>query len=110
MYKVVAGYFPIMEQLSKILSELDVLTTFASVINASAGADTPWCRPHFKDSIKGTRLHHPCLRTCVPNDCDISKYRTIILTGPNMGGKSTYIRTIGLVTYLAHLGCYVPAK
>lgn len=48
MYKVVAGYFPVMEQLSKILSELDVLTTFATVINSNAGAETPWCRPDFK--------------------------------------------------------------
>jgi hypothetical protein len=38
MYKVVAGYYPIMEQLSMILSELDVLTTFATVINSSAGS------------------------------------------------------------------------
>lgn len=45
MYKVVAGYFPIMEQLSIILSELDVLTTFSTVINSIAGSETSWCRP-----------------------------------------------------------------
>lgn len=110
MYKVVAGYFPIMEQLSIILSELDVLTTFATVVNASAGSQTPWCRPTLGTSLKGNKIHHPCLRTCVPNDCDMSQYKTVILTGPNMGGKSTFIRTIGIAAYLAHIGCYVPAK
>lgn len=50
------------------------------------------------------------MRTCIPNDCDLDDCKTIILTGPNMGGKSTYIRTIGLATYLAHIGFYVPAK
>ena len=110
MYKVVAGYFPIMEQLSIILSELDVLTTFATVVNSSAGSETPWCRPIFKDSLKGVKIHHPCIRTCIPNDCDLSHDKTVVLTGPNMGGKSTYIRTIGIAAYLAHIGCYVPAK
>lgn len=109
MYKVVAGYYPIMEQLSMILSELDVLTTFATVINSSAGSQTPWSRPTFGNSLKGRKIHHPCVRTCIPNDCDMSQCKTVILTGPNMGGKSTYIRTIGLAAYLAHIGCYVPA-
>ena len=110
MYNVVAGYFPVMEQLSAVLSQLDVLTTFATVVNSNAGADAPWSRPTFAAALSGTKIHHPCVRPCVPNDCDMSQARTVILTGPNMGGKSTYIRTIGVATYLAHIGCYVPAK
>lgn len=72
MYKVVAGYFPIMEQLSKILSELDVLATFSSVINTCNSTSSPWCRPIFSSVIKGKKLHHPCIRNCIPNDCDLS--------------------------------------
>jgi DNA mismatch repair protein MSH2 len=57
----------------------------------------------------GIQMRHPCVKNCVPNDITIDQNKTIILTGPNMGGKSTYIRTIGVCTYLAHLGMYVPA-
>lgn len=55
-------------------------------------------------------MHHPCVYQCVPNDFDIGSNKTVVLTGPNMGGKSTFIRTIGISVYLAHLGCYVPAR
>ena len=109
MYKVVAGYYPIMEDLSVVLSELDVITTFSNFVNSAAGSMTPWTRPRFGQSIKGYSLHHPCVKSCVPNNCDLSGEKTVVLTGPNMGGKSTYIRTVGLAVYLAHIGCYVPA-
>ena len=48
----------------------------------------------------------------VPNDCslDCSQERMMIITGPNMAGKSTYMRQIALITLMAHIGCYVPAK
>jgi DNA mismatch repair ATPase MutS len=54
-------------------------------------------------------MRHPCVKNCIPNDINIDHNKTVILTGPNMGGKSTYIRTIGVCCYLAHLGMYVPA-
>lgn len=44
MFELVAGYYPVMEELSFILSELDVLTTLASVVNTATGL---WCRPRF---------------------------------------------------------------
>jgi DNA mismatch repair protein MSH2 len=107
MFELVAGYYPVMEQLSVQLSELDVLTTFASVVLT---ANQQWSRPKIGgNGVVGVQMRHPCLKNCVPNDCDLSTDRTIILTGPNMGGKSTYIRTIGICTYLSHLGAYVPA-
>ena len=46
----------------------------------------------------------------VPNDMRLdSTRRTLIITGPNMGGKSTYMRQAALITILAHIGCFVPA-
>ena len=110
MFKVVAGYYTVMEKLSSILSELDVLCGFASLINSKSTGNTPWCRPSFSNAISGRKIHHPCIRICVPNNCDFTDKKTIILTGPNMGGKSTYIRTIGIAVYLTHIGCYVPAQ
>lgn len=47
----------------------------------------------------------------VPNDCELNKdTRIMLLTGVNMGGKSTYLRTVGLIVYLAHLGMFIPAE
>jgi len=106
MFELVAGYYPVMEELSFILSELDVLTTIATVVIASNGM---WCRPQFGEALVGKGMRHPCIKNCIPNDCEMKNKKTIVLTGPNMGGKSTYIRTIGVCTYLAHIGCFVPA-
>lgn len=107
MFELVAGYYPVMEQLSAQLAELDVLTTFANLVLT---ANQQWTRPRLSPSgIVGLQMRHPCLKNCVPNDCDLSGARTVILTGPNMGGKSTYIRTIGVCAYLTHIGAFVPA-
>ena len=95
-----------MEELSFILSELDVITTIATVVIASNGM---WCRPRIGTKLVGRHMRHPIIKNCIPNCCDLDQEKTIILTGPNMGGKSTYIRTIGVCTYLSHIGCYVPA-
>lgn len=48
----------------------------------------------------------------IPNDCKLNDtdQRTIILTGPNMAGKSTYMRQVALITYMAHIGSFVPAS
>ena len=54
-------------------------------------------------------MHHPCVKSCIPNNISLQNKKTIVLTGPNMGGKSTYIRTVGVCVFLAHIGCFVPA-
>jgi DNA mismatch repair protein MSH2 len=56
-------------------------------------------------------MRHPCVNDCVPNVLEfIGNNRTAIITGPNMGGKSTYIRMVGICIYLAHIGFFVPAR
>ncbi len=95
------------------LAECDVLTTLAE------RADTlDLQRPQFSDvagiNIVGGRhlvvaavLDQPF----VPNDVDLSEARRmLVITGPNMGGKSTYMRQIALITLLAYIGSYVPAQ
>ncbi len=106
MFKIVAGYYPVMERLSSTLAELDVLIGWSTIVSTSTER---WSKPAFSESLIGLQMRHPCVKNCISNDIHIDKNKTIILTGPNMGGKSTYIRTIGVCSYLAHLGMFVPA-
>ena len=70
--------------------------------------------PEHRTQFKIVGLRHPMLENfigskCVPNDFDSSLGEISIITGPNMGGKSTFMRAIGLCSILAHMGCFVPA-
>jgi DNA mismatch repair protein MutS len=95
------------------LAECDVLTTLAE------RADTlDLQRPQFSDAaginIVGGRhlvVESVLDQPFVPNDVDLSETRRmLVITGPNMGGKSTYMRQIALITLLAYIGSYVPAQ
>ena len=94
------------------LAEIDVLCTLAE----RAGT-LDYCRPQF---IEGSQLHinqgrHPVVEQVletpfVANDLELDPdTRMLIITGPNMGGKSTYMRQTALITLLAHIGSFVPA-
>ena len=97
--------------IARRVSSIDVLQCFASV-----SRERNWTKPEITDKhqiqLEGAR--HPVLETqsgFVPNDVAMNKKRSFLLiTGPNMGGKSTYLRTVALVTVLAQAGCFVPAK
>lgn len=106
------------EQLSPLqdsanaLSELDVLT------NLAERAETlGWTAPELsgEPGIKIQQGRHPVVEQVqdtpfVPNDLDLSdQQRMLIITGPNMGGKSTYMRQTALIVLLSHIGSYVPA-
>ena len=68
-------------------------------------------KPQFGTHLELENITHPCINKCVPNDCILTeKDRFMLITGPNMGGKSTYIRTVALCVYLAHIGCYIPGN
>ena len=109
---VIAQTQPI-QQTATALAQLDVLAAFAEVARQH-----DYCRPIIRDDgilqIKSGR--HPVLEQAmleesfVPNDLSLEGTRQIaLITGPNMAGKSTYIRQVALLTLLAHTGSFVPA-
>lgn len=115
---VAAGYIDSLQYLNDHLSILDVLTSFAvSTINAPI----PYVRPQMLEkgtgSIELLQARHPCMElqdgvNFIPNDAVFKKdgHRFYIITGPNMGGKSTFLRSVGVVVLMAQLGCFVPAQ
>lgn len=101
---------------AKILNRLDVLATFANL-----SIQKKYCKPILVEEsildIKDGR--HPVVENMLPaserfigNDTrmDVDRSQIHLITGPNMAGKSTYLRQIGLIVLMAEIGCYVPAK
>ncbi|XP_030756684.1 DNA mismatch repair protein Msh2-like [Sitophilus oryzae] len=110
------GYADSVRSLNMILAMLDVLCSFATV---SVTARVPYRRPVLKPASEGvlklSKVRHPCLEnqehvSYIPNDAEFDKNDKFffVITGPNMGGKSTYIRSIGVAVLMAHIGCFVP--
>jgi len=100
---------------ARSLAELDVVLSLAEVASRHN-----YCRPELDD---GDALHivagrHPVVEVSqrdvpfVPNDteCSTSEAQILLLTGPNMAGKSTYLRQVALITLMAQIGSYVPAE
>ncbi|KAK9489745.1 muts domain V-domain-containing protein [Lipomyces doorenjongii] len=113
---VAATYCNLLEKLAVVLAHLDVIVSFAHV---SSTAPTPYVRPQMHPRGKGNTIlksaRHPCMEaqddmTFIPNDVSLVRGSSefVIITGPNMGGKSTYIRQIGVIALLAQAGCFVP--
>jgi len=95
------------------ISELDTLSCFAE------RADTlNYCCPEFqtRPGINIIAGRHPVVEqvtedSFIPNNSKLNdQQRMLIITGPNMGGKSTYMRQTALIVLMAHIGCYVPAE
>ena len=100
----------------RILARLDVLSGFADL-----AVSNRYCRPEVNDSmvIDIRQGRHPVIETMmsageefVPNDIylDNERQQIIILTGPNMAGKSALLRQTALIVLMAQIGCYVPAE
>ncbi|MCW5770794.1 MAG: DNA mismatch repair protein MutS [Rhodospirillaceae bacterium] len=98
---------------ARAIAELDVAAALAEL-----AVERRYCRPRVDDSkafhIKGGR--HPVVEALrpedpfVPNDCDLAPERRLwLLTGPNMAGKSTFLRQNALIAIMAQIGSYVPA-
>ena len=111
LLRQLAPQVPVLQQVAAALAELDMLAAFAE-----RAAALNWAAPEFTDDpvidIKGGR--HPVVEAQVApfiaNDTQLSATRRMLLiTGPNMGGKSTYMRQTALIALLAHCGSFVPA-
>jgi len=96
------------------LAELDVACALAQV-----AGERGYVRPHFVDASVFTVVdgRHPVIEALagdafVPNDVHLAEHseRFMLLTGPNMGGKSTYLRQAALLAILAQIGAFVPAR
>lgn len=97
------------------VAQLDVMTSLAYVTEQNH-----YVRPSVNEEgrleIQGGR--HPVVEKMIPNDMfisndtrlDIKEHRIAIITGPNMAGKSTYMRQTALIVLMAQMGCYVPAE
>ncbi|PSN64528.1 DNA mismatch repair protein-like protein msh-2 [Corynespora cassiicola Philippines] len=115
---VASSYIPVLEKLAAVLAHLDVIVAFAHV---SVHAPTSYARPKMHPRGTGNTIlkeaRHPCLEmqddiSFITNDVSLVRGESefLIITGPNMGGKSTYIRQIGVIALMAQIGCFVPAS
>jgi DNA mismatch repair protein MutS len=100
------------QKIAKALAQADVLSTFASV-----AVKRNYARPQFTQElcIEIEAGRHAVvegqIESFIANDTRLSPTRRFLLiTGPNMGGKSTYMRQVALIVLLAHIGSFVPAR
>jgi DNA mismatch repair protein MutS len=106
------AHLGVLQRIARAAAQLDVLAAFAAV-----AAERSYCRPEFADDIRIEidAGRHPVVETQVErfiaNDTRLSPTRQLLLiTGPNMGVKSTYMRQVALIVLMAHAGSFVPAR
>lgn len=102
------------QAIARAVAELDVLSSLARI-----AIERNYCRPEIQESadLSISAGRHPVVElmpnvSFIPNDTEMSARGStfLIITGPNMGGKSTYIRQVALISLLAHIGSFVPAS
>ncbi len=107
---------PTLQTIARAVAQLDLLAGFAE-----SALKRNWCKPQFaaETQLNIVNGRHPVVEnelaqsaeTFIANDCRLADNRRLLLiTGPNMGGKSTYMRQVALIALLAHIGSYVPAE
>lgn len=104
----------IMQKMATIVSQIDCLYSLGCV-----AVENNYSRPKITNNseINIVAGRHPIIEKInkndfISNDCVLNNtsQKTIILTGPNMAGKSTYMRQVALITFMAHIGSFVPAE
>jgi len=107
-----AAHLAELQRIARALAQVDVLAAFAAV-----AAEKGYCKPEFVDDIRieieagRHAVVEGQVERFIANDARLSPARQLLLiTGPNMGGKSTYMRQVALIALLAHVGSFVPAK
>lgn len=110
--EIASTYYPLLETVSALISQLDVLCAFALVSSTHQYVKPMICQEE-KEQVYMIESKHPLIHiqdpaTCINNDCRMvrNKSNLQIITGPNMGGKSTYIRQVAICVLLAHIGKY----
>lgn len=110
----VKGYIKELQEISKTISEIDVLQSFATV-----SEENNYIKPKLneKGKINIIEGRHPVVekvlegKEYVSNDIKLDeKTNVLLITGPNMAGKSTYMRQMAIISIMAQIGCFVPAK
>lgn len=113
LFDLLLPYLERLQNIASSVSQLDVLQ------NLAERADTlDYCRPTMTEAagIQIQSGRHPVVEQVmdepfIANPIDLNdKRKMLIITGPNMGGKSTYMRQTALIALMAHIGCYVPAE
>ncbi|HEX7861960.1 MAG TPA: DNA mismatch repair protein MutS [Verrucomicrobiae bacterium] len=113
--EAVLGKLKEIQSLASALAQIDVLSSFAEVARVQS-----YCRPEVGEEgvIEIREGRHPVLdqrlldERFVPNDTDLdqTKQQLVLITGPNMAGKSTFIRQVALLSLLTHTGSFIPAS
>ena len=117
VFEIISTYHPLLENLISLLSSLDIFSSFAYLISNSK---FPYTKPIITESNKELELkdsRHILLEylntehLIVSNNILLNSNTNNIhlLTGINMGGKSTFLRQVGICVILSHIGCFVPA-
>lgn len=109
----IAGKIPRIQRLADQISRLDALHSFAAVSEKNHYVRPKVANDHRIYIEKG---RHPVVESAlnegefVPNDTHMEAGQVLLITGPNMAGKSTYMRQVALMTLMAQIGCFVPAN
>lgn len=105
-------YIPVLQTIAKAVAQLDVLCALA--VHAITNN---WCQPECvtEPCIMIKKGRHPVVENqierFIPNDCVLNNAQKLqLITGPNMGGKSTFMRQVALIVLLTYVGSFVPAE